>query len=229
MAMSETLKDASTDGDNSGRTTREEWVELALEILINDGVANVKVMNLAQTLNVSRSSFYWFFKSRRDLLNQLLHHWEHKNTASIVEHAGRPAHSISEAVMNLFECWIGETKFDPRLDFAVREWARRSPEVHRRVDEADTTRTSTIAAMYQRHGFSENEAFIRARVLYFMQVGYYALQVSEPLDVRLSYTEDYIRSFTGEQPTITELNRFRSSVKKIAAQNAVATSSNRRN
>lgn len=211
MASTETLKPAGEEqsGENTGRTTREEWIDLALEILVNDGVANVKVMNLAQTLNVSRSSFYWFFKSRRDLLGQLLHHWEHKNTASIVEHAGRPAHTISEAVLNLFECWIGEANFDPRLDFAVREWARRSPEVHSRVEEADATRVDVIADMFHRQGYAESEAFVRARVLYFMQVGYYALGVSEPLDVRLSYTQDYIRSFTGKDATLKELNRFR--------------------
>ena len=217
MASSETFQNDSASVENSGRTTREEWIDLARDILVSDGVSSVKVMDLAQRLNVSRSSFYWFFKSRRDLLDQLLHHWEHTNTASIVEHAGRPSHTITEAVLGLFECWIGETKFDPRLDFAFREWARRSPDVHKQVDAADTARIQAIAAMFHRHGYEEGEAFIRARVLYFMQVGYYALEVREPLDVRLSYTQDYIRSFTGKDPSVTELNRFRSTVRKLTA------------
>jgi AcrR family transcriptional regulator len=217
MASPDPMQTEPVPAEHAPRTTREEWIALAREILVNDGVSNVKVMNLAQRLNVSRSSFYWFFKSRRDLLDQLLHHWEHTNTASIVEHAGRPSHTITEAVLGLFECWIGETKFDPRLDFAIREWARRSRELHRQVDAADTARIQAIAAMFRRHGYEEGEAFIRARVLYFMQVGYYALEVREPLDVRLSYTKAYIRSFTGKDPSVTELNRFRSTVRKLAA------------
>lgn len=217
MASSEPLQSEPAVAESPGRTTREEWIDLARDILISDGVSNVKVMNLAQRLNVSRSSFYWFFKSRHDLLDQLLHHWEHTNTASIVEHAGRPAHTITEAVLGLFECWIGETKFDPRLDFAIREWARRSPDVHKQVDAADAARIQAIAAMFRRHSFDEGEAFIRARVMYFMQVGYYALEVREPLEVRLSYTQAYIRSFTGQDPTVTELNRFRSTVRKLTA------------
>ena len=226
MTASDTVKTEPGDGENSGRTTREEWIELALDILISDGVANVKVMNLAQQLNVSRSSFYWFFKSRRDLLNQLLHHWEHKNTTSIVERARRPSHSIAEAVMNVFECWIDDSLYDPRLDFAVREWSRRAPDVRRLVDEADKARVEAIAGMFRRHDYDEVDAFIRARVLYFMQVGYYALEVAEPLDLRLSFSESYIRSFTGQTPTATELNRFRSTVKKHAKHNLA--SSNRK-
>ncbi|MEX3007722.1 TetR/AcrR family transcriptional regulator [Hoeflea sp. TYP-13] len=216
MTTTNTLNIEEKDSDNAKRTTREEWIDLAKDILVGEGVENLKVMYLAQKLNVSRSSFYWFFKSRRDLLNQLLHHWEHKNTASIVERAKRPSHTITEAVMNVFECWIDEALYDPGLDFAVREWARRSADVRQLVDQADSTRVLAIADMYRRHQYDETDAFIRARVLYFMQVGYYALELREPMDLRLSYLEAYVRSFTGKDPSAKELNRFRNIVKKYA-------------
>ncbi|WP_136658524.1 TetR/AcrR family transcriptional regulator [Nitratireductor sp. XY-223] len=205
-----------TETETGKRTTREDWLELAKDILVNEGVGSIKVMVLAQRLDVSRSSFYWFFKSRRDLLDQLLHHWEYKNTTSIVERARRPSHSIVEAVFNLFECWVDETVYDPGLDFAVREWARRSPKVRELVDRADSDRVAAITDMFARHGYEEPESFVRARVIYFMQIGYYALGVREPLDVRLSYSEAYVRSFTGQDPTATEMNRFRALAKRLA-------------
>ena len=150
-----------------------------------------------------------FFKSRQDLLDQLLHHWEHKNTASIVERAERPSHSITEAVLNVFECWVDESLYHPGLDFAVREWARRSDDVRRRVDHADQARVSAITTMFRRHHYDELDSFVRARVLYFMQIGYYALGLREPMDLRLSYLEAYVRSFTGTDATPKELKRFR--------------------
>ena len=67
----------------------------------------------------------WYFQSRKDLLDQLLAQWETQNTQAIVTHAARPAGNICRAVMHLFECFIDPDQFDPRLDFAVREWARR--------------------------------------------------------------------------------------------------------
>lgn len=215
---------AETDNDNARRTTRDDWIALALDILVTEGVEHVKVMELAQRLDVSRSSFYWFFKSRRDLLDQLLHHWEHKNTASIVALAGRPSHTITEAVLSVFECWVDEQLYDPGLDFAVREWARRAPDVRRLVDKADETRVAALTEMYGRHDYGDPDAFIRARVLYFMQIGYYALEMQEPMDLRLSYLEAYLRSFTGTDASATELRRFR----RLALKLANASSPDRR-
>ncbi|TIM59382.1 MAG: TetR/AcrR family transcriptional regulator, partial [Mesorhizobium sp.] len=72
------------------KVTREDWMKLALETLISEGVEAVRVLALGQKLNVSRSSFYWYFKSRQDLLDQLLDYWRNNNTRFILEQAGRP-------------------------------------------------------------------------------------------------------------------------------------------
>ncbi len=219
MITTRAAESAGTGIDNGRRTTREDWLALALDILVSEGVAAVKVLNLAQRLDVSRSSFYWFFRSRRDLLDQLLHYWEHKNTASIVARAKRPAQTITEAVLGVFECWVDEALYDPGLDFAVREWARRSADVRKLVDQADDARVLALAEMFRRHGYGEPDDFIRARVLYFMQIGYYALETQEPIDLRLSYIEAYLRSFTGKDGSAKELRRFR----KLALQRADAS------
>ncbi len=198
------------ENGTAGRTAREDWIRVALQTLVSEGVEKVRVLNLAQILGVSRSSFYWFFKSRRDLLDQLLQHWERSNTSCIVTRAERPAPTITQAVLNVFECWVNEEIYDPRLDFAVREWARRSEQVRQVVDRADELRIAALTEMYRRHGFEKVEAFVRARILYFMQIGYYALEVREPMDQRLGYLEAYLRGFTGCEPTADEIARFRS-------------------
>ena len=66
--------------------------------------------------------------------------------------------------------------------------------------------------MFRRHGYEETDAFIRARVLYYMQIGYYALRVEETMAKRLSYVPAYIRSFTGKEAPARELKRFRAFV-----------------
>jgi AcrR family transcriptional regulator len=203
------MTDTLEQRPNGIRTSREDWIQLARQTLVSEGVEKVKVLNLAQRLGVSRSSFYWFFESRQDLLNQLLDHWARTNTSSIVDRTMRPAATIAEAVLNVFECWVDETIFDPRLDFAIREWARRSETVRRALDQADEVRVAAIAAMFSRHGYEGLDAFIRARILYFMQIGYYALELKEPTEQRLSYLEAYVRGFTAQEATSEEIERFR--------------------
>lgn len=201
--------------DENVRTTRQDWINQALETLISGGVEKIKVLTLAKGLGVSRSSFYWFFKSREDLLDQLLDYWEQTNTSGIVDHAARPTQTIAEAVLAVFECWMDERLYSPRLDFAIRDWARRDPAVRARLDEAENSRVAALADMYERHGFSTRDAMIQAKTLYFMQVGYYALEVDESPTERLEYVNDYVRAFSGTLATKEELDRFVAFAKNI--------------
>jgi AcrR family transcriptional regulator len=174
-------KDAPTKGNV--KVTREDWLKLAGEVLIERGVSQVKVLTLANSLGVSRSSFYWYFRSRKDLLDQLLEGWEGQNTRAVIDHAARPAGNICRAVMHLFECFIDPNQFDPRLDFAVREWARR--------------------------------AFTRARIIYFMQIGYYALVENEPFETRFTLLQNYLVAYTSEEPDPAEMWEFLEVARKL--------------
>lgn len=190
------------------RVTRDDWLNVARDILVSDGVAEVKVLTIGERLQVARSSFYWYFKSRKDLLDALLADWEGTNTAILVRHCEMPAGTITEAVCNFFRCFIDPDLFDERLDFAVREWARRDGGVRRVIDQADDTRLAAVAAMFRRHGYPDYEADARARILYFMQLGYHALDQHEPLRIRLNRVEGYLLGFTGKQPDPREVSEL---------------------
>ena len=190
------------------KATREDWIRIALDTLISDGVDSVKVLTLADRLGVSRSSFYWYFRNRDRLLEALLAHWQNTNTRAVVDQAALPSTSIVHGVTNIFRCWVDESLFDPRLDFAIRDWARRSDAVRAVLDEADETRVAAIADLFRRHGCEEGEAFVRSRVLYFMQIGYYALDLGETLEQRKTMTAYYLKTFTGQDPTPEELDPY---------------------
>lgn len=204
-----------------GRSTREDWLRLALQTLIRDGIDRVKVQIMARQLNVSRSSFYWYFKSPQDLYGQMLDHWLAKNTGPILQRSLRPAGSIAEAILNVFECWVNEDLFDPHLDVAVRLWARRAPEVLKVVASADQQRLDALTAMFTRHGFAPGDALVRARVLYFTQIGHYTLDIREDMALRVSRTRAYVLAFCGEEPTVEELARFGATIRAVTGIDAV--------
>lgn len=210
---------APTPSNSSGNTKviRSEWLDAALDTLLSKGVENVRILPLAQKLNVSRSSFYWYFKDRQNLLDELLELWRGKNTRAILERAQRPSETIIRGVTNVFECWADERLFDPRLDFAIREWARRSEDVRRAVRKADGERVAAIKQMYRRHGYDDEDAFIRARTLYYTQIGYFYLDLQEAMEERLSHLAAYLRSATGQEPTEQEIADFRKFVEQRKA------------
>lgn len=188
------------------KVTRDDWIDTALNTLISEGIEQVKVMVLAKKLNVSRASFYWYFSDKEALHHVLIEHWSDMNTQVIVKQASKPAQSIIEAVANVFWCWINNYSFSPKLDAAVRAWAHQDKRINDLVDEEDEKRLTAIKMMYLQHGYSDKEAFIRARVLYFMQIGYYALDIQESFETRLSYFEPYVFSFTGIKPSKKQIS-----------------------
>ena len=188
------------------KVTREDWLNVALDLLISEGVAHVKVLPISERLGVSRSSFYGYFKSRQDLLDALLMNWEQVNTGPLIRQAEMPAASITEAICNIMRCWVDPALFNHTLDFAVREWARRNGAVRRRIDQTDAARVAAFAALFERFDYTATEAEVRARVMYFMQVGYYALELSEPIEERLKRVHDYVLCFTGQTPRKTEVD-----------------------
>jgi AcrR family transcriptional regulator len=179
------------------KVTRNDWLNIARDILVNDGVAEVKILKMADRLGVSRSSFYWYFGNRQDLLDALLAEWDARNTACLIAHCETPSTNITEAACNFFRCFVNPSIFDTGLDFAVREWARRDNDLRIRIDAADAARIASVTAMFLRHDYPMAEADARARILYFMQLGYHALKVAEPMDLRMTRVGPYIVGFTG--------------------------------
>jgi|GEM_PF-789273 len=134
------------------KVTRDDWLRCARGRLIQSGIGDVKVLSLSAELGVSRSSFYWYFKSRQDLCEALLADWERTNTAALCHHAALPADTVTEAVSNLFRCFVNPAFFDHQLDFAVREWSRRDTSVRETIDRSDSERLDAITAMFIRYG-----------------------------------------------------------------------------
>jgi AcrR family transcriptional regulator len=195
-------------GRGPGRTTRDDWIQIALDTLISEGVENVKVLVLAGKLDCARSSFYWYFKNRADLLNTLLDYWQTTNTQALVDAASQPAESINFAMGQLYASWVGTASFDTQLDFAIRDWARRSGTVRRALDLSDNSRIEAIAGMFERFDYSASEADVRARVVYFTQIGYDALDQRESWEERAARGPTYLYCMTGKRPTRAEVSEL---------------------
>ena len=198
-----------TELDDGGRSTREDWLNLAIATLIDEGVSQVKVQVMARKLGVSRSSFYWFFESIQALQDEMLQVWLRKNTGPIIERALRPATTVNKAVCNVFECWLINDMFDPDLDIAVRFWGRHEPRIRSVLEEADRQRVDALARMFIRYGYPAEESVTRARVIYYTQIGHFTLQVRESLTERFSHLRSYLVTFTGVEPTEDDMQGLR--------------------
>lgn len=186
----------------------DAWLDAAFELLLESGVDSVKILPLAKRLNLSRTSFYWFFKDRQALLDALIGRWREKNTQNLVRQTEAYAESIVEAVLNVFDCWLNSELFDATLEFAMRSWALQSNSVEQEVSRADEARISALTQMFVRYGFDPLAANVRGRTIYLTQIGYISMKSQETLKVRMQRIPGYVEIFTGQSPKPNELQRF---------------------
>ncbi|OBZ95750.1 TetR family transcriptional regulator [Pararhizobium polonicum] len=197
-----------TMSDSGWRGSHEGWLEAAYDALLESGVDSVKILPLAKKLNLSRTSFYWFFKDREELLNALIARWRDKNTGNLVKQADAYAESLAEAMLNVFDCWVNRDLFDSLFEFAVRSWALQSPEILEEVQRADQIRLEALSRMFMRFGYEEPAADVRARTTYLVQIGYISMQSKEDILTRMTRIPEYIAIYTGQVPQQRELDRF---------------------
>ncbi len=191
------------------RGSESLWLDAAYDLLITSGVEAVKVMPLARKLGLSRTSFYHHFENREALLEALIARWDAKNTGNLITRTEQFAETITEAVFNLFDCWLDPQLFDAELDFALRNWAHNANGLKGIMQKADKARVQAIIAMFRRFDYTKDQAEARALTLYYTQVGYISMMVREPQAARLERMPDYVETFTGVRPTSREIARFK--------------------
>jgi AcrR family transcriptional regulator len=150
---------------------RDAWLRKALDVLFANGISQIKVEVLARKLKLTKGSFYWHFKNRDELLRSMVDWWRDQQLSFIarlaVQQVADPASQI-KAVINFTQ----HTE-DSHHDLAMREFARFNKLAAQAVASVDQQRVDYLAQLFRAADFNEQEALLRARALYFYQVGEY--------------------------------------------------------
>lgn len=184
-----------------GRTpknTVQDWIDAARRMLIEEGIAGLKVDRLANRLGVTRGGFYHNFKDRDEFFEQIIRHWE-RTCRFLPEEPppSRPAEAIEwldRATSRLIE----SDGYDYHFDLAVREWARGDKRAGWAVERADRERLETLQKFFEAIGYDAEHAAIRARVFYYHQIGYYAIGVRQSISERRKNAQLYLDILCGE-------------------------------
>lgn len=174
----------------------QEWVDTARRTLIEEGIVGVKIDRLAKIAGVTRGGFYWRFKNHTELLDKLLEDWRTCNTQPMLDVLATPG-TVNERLSRLANLYISEKGFSPAYDRAVRAWANLAADVEAVVQEVDAIRIEAIRKVFVEGGYDEDDSMIRARIVYFHQVGYYATGLQESHEQRQALVRSYVRVLTG--------------------------------
>ena len=171
------------------RTTKAQWLEKALELLEESGAEALTVHRLAKTVGSSRTSFYWHFKDRNDLIQQLLHYWSNEFTGIVTDdHALQDLDGesrLNETVRLIREHGL------TRYDLSIHTLARTDPHAKELLIEVIDKRRTYVRGIFKDLGFQGKELEMRTHLF----VCYYSCE-SLMFD---SFAKDHVRTLTNSQ------------------------------
>ena len=146
---------------------RDSWIKGAIAILAEHGAERLRVEVLAKRLGVTKGSFYWHFKDRRDLQNAVLEFWKEGRIRDIRKQTQAEPGSEAAALLHTIEVYSSaRNRKGIAIEAAVRDWARRDPGAMAVVEDVDSERLACACRLFLACGLAEREAQARSLLLY---------------------------------------------------------------
>lgn len=155
---------------------RDAWLRKALDVLFASGISQIKVEVLARKLKLTKGSFYWHFKNRDELLRSMVDWWRDQQLSFLAALAARQVADPAGQIKAVID--FTQHTEDSHHDVAMREFARFNKLAAQAVATVDQQRVDYLAGLFRAADFTEQEALLRARALYFYQVGEYTTSLA---------------------------------------------------
>jgi AcrR family transcriptional regulator len=156
------------------RLTRDDWLDAAFDAVVEGGFDNVRVLALADTLGVTRGSFYWHFADHADLVAALLARWREREIGPDRRlQSGTTADPEADLLqlLDVALAHVGADLEDMRFELAVRGLARRDATVAKLLVEVDQARISLFEHKFQRLTGDAKSASALAALFYLAIAG----------------------------------------------------------
>lgn len=152
------------------RTPRSAWIEAAQKALGAGGPEAVRVEALAASLGVSKGGFYWHFKDRQGLLDEMLDSWEKAMVEDVIAYVESTPGEARAKLQQLFEL---ASTVDFAVELALRDWARRDRKVAKRLRRIDSRRMEYLRSLFGQFCADENEVEARSMLAFSLFIGSY--------------------------------------------------------
>lgn len=166
------------------RLGREEWLARALEVVARAG-GIMPIDLLVKKLGVTKGSFYWHFKDRKDFVHSLLDYWTRVYTKNVGRDVSRVEGDAGTRLLALMEV-IHKNDWS-RHDLALRAWADREPEVAEALGKVYRFRLDYVRSLFSEMGFEGRDLEMRARtfVIFHSMESSFLIKESEKEEAEL--------------------------------------------
>lgn len=149
------------------RLSQTDWLDHGLNVLASSGAGAVKVEPLAQSLEVSRGSFYWHFRDIGQFHELLLARWRERMTDDVIDDVERKSSDGARLQLLMRKAM----RDDDALERAIRSWATQNSKIAESVAVVDKTRLEYLARILRSAGIPDKQVPARAAFIYWARLG----------------------------------------------------------
>lgn len=152
------------------RTPPARWIDGALDALAAGGPDAVRIEALARELGVTKGGFYWHFDGRDALFEAMLDTWEHTVVDQVIEHVDSRGGNARDKLARLFALASSYEQL-PRIELAIRNWARHDEAVAERLRRVDNRRMDYMRSLFSQFVPGEDEVEMRCFLVFTVFIG----------------------------------------------------------
>ncbi|MBW3620317.1 MAG: TetR/AcrR family transcriptional regulator [Actinobacteria bacterium] len=176
----------------STRTPPDRWIAGALEALAAGGPDAVRIETLARELGVTKGGFYWHFDGRGALLEAMLDTWEHEVVDQVIEQVDGGGGDARARLTRLFTLASSYHQL-PRIELAIRNWARHDDAVAQRLRRVDNRRMDYMRSLFGEFVPDAEEVEVRCFLVFTVFVGAQFMVTDHPGRSRTQIVELVMR------------------------------------
>lgn len=144
------------------RVTKAQWLQAALDILIEEGVEALRIERLAKRIGISRSGFYWHFKDSDDLRKEIVEYWAFETTDRVVELLNETPMDAKQKLLYIAQQVLKNELTNYEL--GIQALGKNDPSLMPRINKCYQSRLDIVLECFTEVGFTGIELELRARV-----------------------------------------------------------------
>lgn len=172
--VKETRMRSATPRSEQARLGPDDWLDAAFAAVVEGGFDAVRVLSLADSLGVTRGSFYWHFADHSALVQALVERWMRQESALDAQLRGHRSDDPRADLLYLLDAALahsGEQLENMRFELALRGLGRRDLAVAAQLQQVDAMRMALFEEYFLRLSGNAQRARELAALFYLAIVG----------------------------------------------------------
>jgi AcrR family transcriptional regulator len=150
---------------------RRDWLIAGLYRFAEGGERNIQVEPIAQDLGVSKGSYYYYFESREQFIEEMLQVALEVTTQIFIDKSSAE-NSPLDRLKSLTVSVMSERR-GKDFDFYIREFADKNRAASKFVQQMDGSRIQYLTKLFSGCGFTSLESADKAELYYNLYLGWY--------------------------------------------------------